>query len=97
MDQLTVDFGVLRDLADSIARHIDVTTEDLDSVDELVRDLGRSWHGEAHDRFHDAIDEWSRSARELRDQLHWVREVVLNTHDNHARAVHANVSIWQAS
>lgn len=97
MDQLAVDFAALRDLAESIARHIDQTTEDLGQIDEVVRDLGRSWHGDAHDSFHDAMDEWFRSAQDLRDQLHWVRRVVLNAHDNHSQAVRANVRIWQVA
>ena len=95
MDQLTVDFAVLANLADSITDHIDATTENVDEVDKVVTDLGATWTGDAHDAFHEAATEWSSAARDLRDRLHWIRDVVTNAHDNHAKAVRTNVTIWR--
>lgn len=48
-----------------------------------------------HDAFHDAITERFSSARDLRDQLHWIRGVVVNAHKNHASAVNANLRMWR--
>jgi len=58
-------------------------------------ELKSSWTGKGHDAFHDAITEWFSSAHDLRDQMHWIRDVVLKAHDNHATAVHTNVRIWR--
>jgi uncharacterized protein YukE len=49
VDQLTVDFAVLENFADSISEHIDATTEKVDEVDKVVTDLGTTWTGDAHD------------------------------------------------
>jgi WXG100 family type VII secretion target len=96
MAQLTVDFSVLRTLVDDIDAHVDATNASLDALDEIVSDLAMSWTGSGHDSFHEAITEWFSSARDLRDQLHWIRAVVTNAHDNHAAAVETNVRIWRS-
>lgn len=95
MAQLTVDFSVLRTLVGDIGAHIDATDESLDALDKIVTDLATRWTGAGHDAFHEAITEWFSSARDLRDQLHWIRAVVTNAHDNHAAAVDASVRIWR--
>ncbi|MGW3964354.1 WXG100 family type VII secretion target [Amycolatopsis sp. NPDC005003] len=95
MAQLTVDFSVLRTLVNDIGAHIDRTDQNLDDLGKVVADLATSWEGGGHDAFHEAITEWFAAARDLRDQLHWIRAVVVNAHDNHAAAVDANVRIWR--
>ncbi|QKV77221.1 WXG100 family type VII secretion target [Amycolatopsis sp. Hca4] len=95
MVQLTVDFSVLRTLVDDLGSHIDDTDRCLDELGEIVADLATCWTGAGHDAFHEAITEWFVSARDLRDQLRWIRTVVVNAHDNHAAAVDANVRIWR--
>ncbi|MEC3974305.1 WXG100 family type VII secretion target [Amycolatopsis sp. H20-H5] len=95
MDQLTVDFAVLKRTAEAIAKHIDATEGNLDELDRIVTDLKSSWKGDAQDAFGTAATEWFSAARDLRDQLHWLRDVVITAHDNHAKAVHVNVTIWQ--
>ncbi|WP_410667016.1 WXG100 family type VII secretion target [Amycolatopsis sp. cmx-4-68] len=95
MTQLTVDLSVLRTLVGDIVAHVDHADQSLDTLDEIVADLAACWAGAGHDAFREAIAEWFASARDLRDQLHWIRDVVANAHDNHAAAVDANVRIWR--
>ncbi|MGW4521182.1 WXG100 family type VII secretion target [Amycolatopsis sp. NPDC004378] len=95
MAQLTVDFSVLGTLVDDIGVHIDNTDQSLDELGRVVADLATCWTGAGQDAFHEAITEWFASARDLRDQLHWIRAVVVNAHDNHRAAVDANVRIWR--
>ena len=95
MAQLTVDFSVLRILVGDIGVHIDKTDQSLDDLGKIIADLAACWTGAGHDAFRDAADEWFASARDLQDQLRWIRAVVVNAHDNHAAAVDANVRIWR--
>lgn len=93
---MTVDFTALGELVDSLAAHINAIEDELGEMEQIVQDLESSWEGDAQKAFHEAVAEWSSAARDLRDQLGWIRGLVVTAHDNHATAVRTNVAIWRA-
>lgn len=95
VDRLTVDFVVLGGLAGSLAAQIDATDRMLDAVDQVVADLEAGWEGDGQEAFHEAMAEWFAGAREMRDELHRIREFVVTAHGNHAGAVETNSRIWR--
>jgi WXG100 family type VII secretion target len=95
VDRLTVDFAVLGELVDRLAAHIDATDGVLADVDQIITDLAASWTGQAQEAFRTTADEWRADVRDLRDELHRIREFVVTAHGNHATAVETNVRIWR--
>lgn len=95
VDRLTVDFAVLGELVERLAAHIDATDSVLGDVDQIVTDLASNWTGEAQEAFRAAVDQWRSDTRDLRDELHRIRDFVVTAHGNHASAVETNVRIWR--
>ena len=65
----------------------------LSDVDQVVNDLASSWAGEGQQAFQAAVADWFSDARDLRDELHRIRDFVVTAHGNHATAVDTNVRI----
>ncbi|OIJ69551.1 WXG100 family type VII secretion target [Streptomyces mangrovisoli] len=96
-DDISVSFSTLRELAgelEDILKSLDVTLDDLyDRVEPVVL----SWKGEAREIFVQKLDEWDRSAQDLRAAQKWLHEYVTNGHTNYAAAHQAVLRGWGAT
>jgi WXG100 family type VII secretion target len=95
VEQLRVDFPVLRATADSLAAHIDDTETKLGELEQTAEQLAATWSGDGHQAFHDTIREWLTAVRDLHEELERIRHFVVTTHNNHAHAVHTNTRFWR--
>lgn len=95
MGTLRVEFEVLRSQAASLDEAFEQTDELLTRLEGELKSALRDWSGDANDAFRQRYDDWVAAARELHADLPKIRDFVLNAHDNHARALSANVDIWR--
>lgn len=69
----------------------------LDDLYDRVEPVVLSWSGEAREAFVDKLDEWDRSAQDLKASQKWLHEVVTTGHTNYAAAHRAVLRGWGAA
>jgi WXG100 family type VII secretion target len=95
MATLVVDFAALDRLRTAIAASIEDTSQHLQTLTDQVRWLSTEWSGAASDGFQKMVSDWLAAQADLRQQLSYLRTVVMTAHDNHASAVATNINMWR--
>jgi early secretory antigenic target protein ESAT-6 len=91
---LTVDFDALIGLQAKMSGIFEQVEEQLAALSKQVNNLLSIWEGAASEGFQRTLASWQADAADLQDRLAELHNMVGTTHDNHARAVHANTAIW---
>ncbi|MGH3849864.1 MAG: WXG100 family type VII secretion target [Pseudonocardiaceae bacterium] len=78
-----------------MAQSIDDLERTLDELDGFIREITAVWTGAASDAFHNAVVEWNKAARDMRDELAYLHRLVTTAHSNHVSAVRTNSAMWQ--
>lgn len=93
-DHITVKLATLQHLSEELEDILKQLNGKLDDLYERVEPVVLSWSGEAREAFIDKLDEWSRSAEDLRASQKWLHEVATTGHVNYAAAHRAVLRGW---
>lgn len=92
MTQVSVELELLAQLVASMARVEAQLGEAHRAVELRMAQL--HWAGAAADEHAQAQHRWSVGAREMRESLTALRQLVATARENYAQAVAANAHIW---
>lgn len=93
---ITVVFTTLCELAAELEDILKKLNGSLDDLHDRVVPVVLSWEGEAREVFVDKLDEWDRSAQDLRAAQKWLHECATTSHINYAAAHQAVLRGWGA-
>ncbi|MET8172638.1 WXG100 family type VII secretion target [Streptomyces clavifer] len=93
-DRITVDFATLQRLSGDLEEILKDLNEKLEMLYERAKKAVLSWDGEARQAFIDELDNWDRSAQDLKAAQAWLHEVVVKGHLNYAAANRSVLQGW---
>ncbi|MGW4321697.1 WXG100 family type VII secretion target [Streptomyces sp. NPDC004684] len=93
-DHITVKLATLQHVAGELEDILKELNGRLDDLYDRVEPVVLSWSGEAREAFVDKLDEWDRSAQDLKAAQKWLHEVVATGHTNYAAAHRAVLRGW---
>ncbi|MGP4090333.1 WXG100 family type VII secretion target, partial [Streptomyces sp. KR55] len=71
-DHITVELATLQHLAGELEDILKQLNGKLDDLYDRVEPVVLSWSGEAREAFIDKLDEWDRSAQDLKASQKWL-------------------------
>ncbi|MEU6886321.1 hypothetical protein ABZ918_14065 [Streptomyces viridosporus] len=84
------------ELEDILKKLNDKLNDKLDDLYDRVVPVVLSWEGEAREVFVDKLDEWDRSAQDLRAAQKWLHACATTSHANCTAAHRAVLRGWGA-
>lgn len=94
-DRTVANFGSMNEAYESllaIVHELDQATDDL--YNDVKKELGAGWAGEAKQFFEQKKAEWNAIEREMGLQLYKAAHGVKNAEENYRAAEQANIRIW---
>ncbi|MFG2128521.1 WXG100 family type VII secretion target [Streptomyces sp. NPDC048751] len=96
-DHITVKLATLHHLAGELEDILKQLNGKIDDLYDRVEPVVLSWNGEAREAFVDKLDEWDRSAQDLKAAQKWLHEVVTTGRTNYTAAHLAVLRGWGAA
>jgi WXG100 family type VII secretion target len=96
-NDIAVSFATLHDLATELEDILKQLNTKLDDLYDRAEPVVPSWKGEACEVFVEKLDEWDRSAQDLRAAQKWLHAYVNTGHANYTAAHRAVLRGWGAA
>lgn len=91
---LLVEFARLQAAIDHMAQYQQDVAACLQDVDQTMKRLRATWHGDASESQADAQARWDEGADQMNNALDQLRKIAQQAHANYNDAVKQNKAMW---